>query len=176
MSRASNYRTWGQMNNQPDINPSAPPGTKPKPKSTITTELKDVNHLKFALKCSRVVVVKAEAEWCEPCKVLAPKYEELAASCANIAGGFAFFTDDVDKENSPHAAKVTAVPTFFVYTDGDPVPKKIFTGDFDQLSELIKKIHFRFKEDFDKQSVGGTAKDAQSKSESDKSESTQAGN
>ena len=88
MSRASNYRTWGQMNNQPDINPSAPPGTKPKPKSTITTELKDVNHLKFALKSSRVVVVKAEADWCEPCKVLAPKYEELAASCAVVVTHF----------------------------------------------------------------------------------------
>ena len=129
------------------------PGTKPKPKSTITCELKDVNHLKFALKSSRVVVVKAEADWCEPCKVLAPKYEELATNCANIAGGFSFFTDDVDKETSPHAAKVTAVPTFFVYTDGNPTPKKIFTGDFDQLSELLKKIYFRFKEDMTKQPV-----------------------
>ena len=56
-------------------------------------------------------------------------------------------TDDIDKETSCHSTKVTAVPSFFVYTDGDPIPKKHFTGDFDQLEELINRILFRVQED-----------------------------
>jgi len=50
MSRNATYKTWGQMNNDPDLKDGQPPGTKSKPKSTITIALKDVNHLKFALK------------------------------------------------------------------------------------------------------------------------------
>lgn len=135
------------MNNEPDMKKELPPGIKPKPKSTVTIQLKDANHLKFALKNSRVVVVKAEADWCEPCKVLTPKYEALAESCGEIKDNFTFFTDDIDSETSYHADKVTAVPTFFVYTDGSLEPKKTFTGDFDQLEELINRIISRFKSD-----------------------------
>jgi len=147
MSRNSNYRTWSEMNNEPDRKEGAAPGTKPRPKSTSTIELKDTNHLKFALKNSRVVIVKAEADWCEPCKVLTPKYEELATKCGVLKNHFAFFTDDIDSEKSHHVSKVTAVPSFFVYTDGDITPKKIFTGDFDQLSELVNRILFRMQQD-----------------------------
>ena len=147
MKGSSNYLTWSQMNNDPERKDGAPHGVKPVPKSNITIELKDANHLKFALKNSRVVVVKAEADWCEPCKVLAPKYEELAAKCSSMKDHFVFLTDDIDRETSYHAAKVTAVPTFFVYTDGDVNPKKTFTGDFDQLAELINRILFRIQQD-----------------------------
>jgi thiol-disulfide isomerase/thioredoxin len=146
MSRNATYKTWGQMNNDPDLKDGQPPGTKSKPKSTITIALKDVNHLKFALKNSRIVVVKAEADWCEPCKVLTPKYEELAMKCSEFKDNFTFFTDDIDSETSYHVDKVTAVPTFFVYTDGSIEPKKTFTGDFDQLVELINRILMRFRQ------------------------------
>ena len=156
MSRTSNYKTWSQMNNDPDISKATRPGQKPKPKSSITTELKDINHLKFALKSHRFVIVKAEADWCEPCKALAPQYEELCRSSQN-SKEFMFFTDDIDSETSPHVNRVTAVPTFFVYTDGDPEPKKTFTGDFDQLAELINRILLRLQQDPGKQAPPGSA-------------------
>ena len=146
MSRSSQYKTWGQMNNDPDLNPNSKPGSRKKPKSTVTIELKDANHLKFALKNTRIVVVKAEAGWCEPCKALQPKYEELAQKACTTKE-FTFFTDDIDKDSSIHASKVTAVPAFFVYTDGDMNPKKQFTGDFDQLEDLINRIMFRMRQD-----------------------------
>ena len=150
MSKNSNYRTWSEMNNEPDRKEGSAPGSKPIAKSTCTIELKDTNHLKFALKNSRVVVVKAEADWCEPCKVLTPQYEALATKCAELKNHFTFFTDDIDSDTSHHVNKVTAVPSFFVYTDGDATPKKIFTGDFDQLSELINRILFRMQQDANK--------------------------
>ena len=84
MSRSSNYRTWGQMNNEPDLKDGMAPGVKPKPKSTITVALQNENHLKFSLKKSRIVVVKAEADWCEPCKVLTPQYEASAKKSMTV--------------------------------------------------------------------------------------------
>jgi len=138
------------MNNEPDLKEGLAAGTKPSPKSTSTIELKDSNHLKFALKNSRVVIVKAGAAWCEPCKVLTPQYEALATKCGVLKNHFAFFTDDIDSKTSHHASKVTAVPSFFVYTDGNLTAKKQFTGDFDQLSELVNRILFRMQQDANK--------------------------
>ena len=40
MSRNATYKTWGQMNNDPDLKESQPPGAKPKPKSRKTKSKK----------------------------------------------------------------------------------------------------------------------------------------
>ena len=50
---------------------------------------------------------------------------------------------DIDNENSPHANKVTAVPSFFVYTDGDLQPKKHFQGDLDKVETLVNRLAHR---------------------------------
>ena len=138
------YKTWGQFNDDPDIkqdksqqNSGEKP--KPKPKSDVTIELKDTNHLKFAIKNTRIVIVKASAEWCAPCQTLAPKYQDLARQHQNNPH-FTFYTDDIDNENSPHAKIVSAVPSFFLYADGSTEPKKQFTGDFEQLEQLVNKL------------------------------------
>ena len=154
MSRGNSYKTWNSMNNDQD---SVGGQAAPKPVSEYTIELKDANHLKFALKNTRFVIVKAEADWCEPCKVLAPAFEALAKKCKGC-DKFIYMTDDIDKETSCHATKVTAVPSFFVYTDGDPIHKKHFTGDFDQLEELINRILFRVQEDDIKTAAAADAK------------------
>ena len=134
------YKTWKTLNNDPDIT------KKKKEQSESIICLKDINHLKFALKNTRIVIVKVEADWCQPCKALQPRYEKLAEKLVPT-GNFTFFTEDVDDSSSIHASKVTAVPTFFVYTDGDhKKAKKQFTGDFDQVEELLEKIHARFVE------------------------------
>jgi hypothetical protein len=56
---------------------------------------------------------------------------------------FEFFTDDIDMETSVHKDKVTAVPTFFVYTDGNLQPRKEFQGDLDKLEVLINRLAHR---------------------------------
>ena len=142
MPRVSQYSNWGQISGAGSHKPSTQP--VPPPVESTTIPLKHSNHLKFALKNTQIVVVKVEADWCEPCKVLHPKYEELARK-THGTNKFTFFTDDIDRENSYHASKVTAVPTFFVYTDGDMNPKKQFTGDFDQLEDLVLRIMERIR-------------------------------
>ena len=124
----------------------APKRSKSQNNISCVAELKNTNQLKLAIKSTRIVVVKAEADWCEPCRVLRPRYEELAEK-AQQTTQFAFFTDDIDQPDSYHVSKVTAVPTFFVYIDGNIEPKKIFTGDFEQLETLINNIIERIEQD-----------------------------
>ena len=145
MSRQSSYKTWSQMESV-ESQSLARKRSKSKNNISCVAELKNTNQLKLAIKSTRIVVVKAEADWCEPCRVLRPRYEELAEK-AQQTTQFAFFTDDIDQPDSHHVSKVTAVPTFFVYIDGNIEPKKIFTGDFEQLETLINNIIERIEQD-----------------------------
>ena len=149
-NRQYSYKSWGSMNNENDLKLKTVNQTinesKQNTKKDIVTELKDINHLKFALKSNRFVVVKVGANWCQPCKALEPSYEKLAEKC-DECGLFVFFTDDVDNSESCHASKVEAVPTFYLYTDGDLEPKKKFQGDYNGFELLINKILDRVTND-----------------------------
>ena len=105
-------------------------------------ELKSVNDLKQALKKNRIVVVDAWAKWCEPCIQLKPRFEKMAQLYKD-SPHFKFFTDDIDEEKSYHVNQVTAVPSFFVYTDGDLKPKKVFQGDLDKVEVLVNRLAHR---------------------------------
>ena len=92
----------------------------------------------------RIVLVDVWAKWCGPCKHFTPKFEELANNCSDVKE-MIFLKDDIDNENSPHSTLVSAVPTFFLYTDHNTLAKKIFVGDYDKFENLVLNIHERLK-------------------------------
>lgn len=58
------------------------------------------------------VAVKLSAEWCKPCKRIAPVYEDLAAAYAESC---IFCTADVDQvEDLAFECGATVLPTFQV--------------------------------------------------------------
>lgn len=66
---------------------------------------------------TRIVLLKASALWCGPCRMIEPYWEELASG--DLTKAFAFFEIDVDE--APDVAEycgVTAMPTFFAYSKG----------------------------------------------------------
>jgi thioredoxin 1 len=70
-----------------------------------------------------IKVKRYTAQWCQPCKQLAPVFTQLQASFPNVT----FETIDVD--NSPEETQenfVTSVPTVIFFKDG--VSKQRFTG------------------------------------------------
>ena len=111
-------------------------------KQHVVKPLDTFKQLKDSLKKHRVVVVDVWAKWCQPCVLLKPRFEALAMKFKD-SPYFDFFTDDIDNENSPHANKVTAVPSFFIYTDGDLQPKKHFQGDLDKVETLVNRLAHR---------------------------------
>lgn len=69
------------------------------------------------------VVLDAFAEWCGPCKMIAPVVEKLAEQETNTR----FYQLDVDK--LPDLAQelgITSMPTFLFFKDGEQVEK--FSG------------------------------------------------
>jgi thioredoxin 1 len=61
------------------------------------------------------VVVDFSAQWCGPCKKIAPDFEKIAARHANVC----FCKIDVD-ENTETAEKykITSMPTFLFFREG----------------------------------------------------------
>lgn len=74
---------------------------------------------KEVLRSEVPVLVEFGAEWCGPCKVVAPELERLAQE---LGGRAKIVTVDVDR--SPmlaQALRIQSVPTFYVFKGGQPV-------------------------------------------------------
>ncbi|XP_021944684.1 thioredoxin-2 [Folsomia candida] len=94
-------------------------------KSDFDTQLKDAGN--------KLVVVDFYATWCGPCKMVAPKLEEMAALFTDVI----FLKVDVD-ENEEVASEygISCMPTFIFIKNGEKVSE--FSGaNADKIKELI---------------------------------------
>ena len=100
-------------------------------------ELNDEN-LEETLSSSSVpILVDYWAEWCGPCKMVAPVLEELAQE---LEGKLTIGTVDVDA-NRDSAAKqnVMSIPTLILFKDGQPVDQRIGALTKNQLQDFINQ-------------------------------------
>lgn len=106
-------------------------------KSTI--ELNETNFEAEVLKCDQAVLVDFWAEWCGPCKMLAPVLDEIAAE---QHGRVKVAKVNVDK-NPGLAARfdVRAVPTLLYFAGGEllrqtagAVGKKTILSNLERLA------------------------------------------
>jgi len=82
------------------------------------------------------VLVEFSAEWCAPCKLVAPELKALAQELKDKAK---IVTVDIDR--SPMLARqlgVQSVPTFVVFHQGRPVGGKVGALKRPQLREMIE--------------------------------------
>lgn len=89
---------------------------------------------------SRVpVIVNFHAEWCDPCKILTPKLEELIGPMEDLHLAI------VNVEQNPelvHTFEVKAVPAVIAVSNGLVVDKFIGLVDAGMIENLIQKLTF----------------------------------
>ena len=83
-----------------------------------------------------VSVVDFWAQWCGPCKMIAPIYEEVAGELTNAK----FTKVDVDQcSNLAGKYKVASIPTIMIFNEGAPVETLVGFMPKDKLKAAVEK-------------------------------------
>ncbi|POR31320.1 Thioredoxin-like protein 1, partial [Tolypocladium paradoxum] len=91
------------------------------------------------LKSSTIVVADFFADWCGPCKAIAPIYETLSASLSR-PGAVTFVK--INSDNNTDLAEeysVSSLPTFLLFRDGK-VTQKVQGANPSELREVVQKL------------------------------------
>lgn len=90
-----------------------------------------------ALSRPGITVIDFWADWCGPCRAMAPQFERAAA----LRPQYRFAKVDVDAEPAIAAAYgIRSIPTLMVLLDGEPVAAQTGVIEADQLVEALDRI------------------------------------
>lgn len=117
---------------------------KKKTASYVCMEMQDLKHRKKMLDEHSIVCIDLHADWCEPCKVVSPKFAELAKQY-NIPGRCLLATENVDLKLT-RDFQITGIPAFIFYRGGqllkeqDGTPVAVIGGDIDRVKQILDKL------------------------------------
>ena len=103
---------------------------------TKPVNVTDATFNQEVLQASELVLVDFWADWCGPCKAVAPILEEIASE---QAGSIKIAKVDID-ENQQYAAQlnVTSIPTMVVFKNGQPIDKIIGAMPKQQIMSRVQ--------------------------------------
>jgi thioredoxin len=75
------------------------------------------------IKSSGFTILKLEAQWCQPCRVLTPTLERVAEERQNMLSVFKLDIDD--SPSTAQELRVMGVPTMILFHNGQEVARKV---------------------------------------------------
>lgn len=96
-------------------------------------QIKEAQDIPNLLSSYRIVVIDSYAEWCYPCKVMEPKYEELAAKYSSNDVCFAKCDSELN------LIKVRGLPSIDIHVNG-AFYTNITGADIKRLEDVLKQV------------------------------------
>lgn len=101
-----------------------------------TTNVTDASFEQDVLKSDGLVLVDFWAEWCGPCKSIAPALEEISNE---MAGEITIAKINIDENpNTPTKYGVRGIPTMMLFKDGEVAGTKVGASPKGQIEDWIK--------------------------------------
>ncbi len=109
-----------------------------KPAAANTTHVSDASFESDVLKASGPVLVDFWAEWCGPCKMIAPALEEIAK---DMNGKLTVAKINIDHNpQTPKRYGVRGIPTLMLFKDGQVAATKIGNMPKRQLVDWVESV------------------------------------
>ena len=103
-----------------------------------TRAVSDDSFEKDVLKASGPVLVDFWAEWCGPCKMIAPALEEIAEE---LSGRLTVAKVNIDDNPmTPQKYGVRGIPTMMMFKDGQVAATKVGALPKSQLAEWVESV------------------------------------
>ena len=101
----------------------------------MTIQVTDESFETDVLKAGKPVLVDFWAEWCGPCRAIAPALEEIGAE---YAGKLTIAKVNIDENpQTPNAYNVRGIPTLILFKDGKQVSTKVGAAPKSVLREWV---------------------------------------
>ena len=106
--------------------------------SRNTVPLSDQNFQAQVIQSDMPTLVDFSAEWCGPCKMLAPVIEEVADE---YTGRIKVGKLDIDdNRKTPGEYGIQGVPTLIIFQNGEPVKKFVGLISKDKITETLDQL------------------------------------
>lgn len=86
---------------------------------------------------SKPAIVDFYADWCGPCKMMAPVFKELSSEMTDCD----FYKINIDNEQDlANKYQVMSIPTVIIFKDGEPVLTSVGFLSKDDLAEKVESV------------------------------------
>ena len=106
--------------------------------SDKTVKITDENFEELVIKSDKLVIVDFWAEWCGPCKAIAPILDEI---CDQFGDKVVIGKVNVDEvKQTPVKYGIRSIPSILLFNKGDVVEQRVGAVSKDELAGMLDKI------------------------------------
>jgi thioredoxin 2 len=100
-------------------------------------ELNEQNFSNFVSHSDLPIMIDLWAEWCGPCKMMAPHFAEVAKNNPHVV--FAKIDTEANPRLSALKQKVMSIPTLVLFKNGEPIDQRIGALTKTQLEDFLNQ-------------------------------------